>query len=164
MSSAHCNSLIFLRSFIHSGKTFIYFKNSRSLNYHFFLNVWKASYTISASIIVDVPYQPPYSTDKFISCVLPGPSKWFFHFGEEILIVWANTVDIRETPISSRAWSPWQQRCDSLHCLEEWWGSVRPSVVVFSWVHAITIFSPKLKNHCESRYHIRKISVLKISG
>ena len=35
---------------------------------------------------VDVPYWPLYSTDKFISCVVPGPSQWFFHFGEEIVI------------------------------------------------------------------------------
>ena len=26
--------------------------------------------------------------DKVISCVLPGPSQWFFHFGEEIVIAW----------------------------------------------------------------------------
>ena len=28
------------------------------------------------------------SMDKFISCVVPGPSYWFFHFGEEIIIAW----------------------------------------------------------------------------
>ena len=27
---------------------------------------------------------------------------------------------------------PWQQRCDSLHCHEEWWGSVPPSVIFLS--------------------------------
>ena len=38
--------------------------------YHLLPNVWKASYTISELIFVDVPYWPPYSTDKFISCVV----------------------------------------------------------------------------------------------
>ena len=41
-----------------------------------------------ATLFVDVPYSPPYSTDKFISCVVPGPSQWFFHFGKEIVIAW----------------------------------------------------------------------------
>ncbi|KAJ4433129.1 hypothetical protein ANN_15386 [Periplaneta americana] len=30
------------------------------------------------------------STDKFISGIEPGPSQWFFHFGEEIVIAWAH--------------------------------------------------------------------------
>ena len=51
-------------------------------------NVWKVSYTIRISIFVDVLYWQPYSTDKFISCVVTGPSQWFFHFGEEIIIAW----------------------------------------------------------------------------
>ena len=47
-----------------------------------------ASYTISESIFVNVPYWPPYNTYKFISCVVPGPSQWFLHFGEEIVTAW----------------------------------------------------------------------------
>ena len=43
-------------------------------------------YTTNASIFVYVPYWPPYSTYKFISCVVPGPSQWFFHLGKEMLI------------------------------------------------------------------------------
>ena len=50
----------------------------RSLIYHRLPHVWKASYTISASIFVDVPYSPPYSTDKFISCVVPVPRSGSF--------------------------------------------------------------------------------------
>ena len=123
------------------------------LIYHLLPNVWKASYTISASIFVDVPYWPPYSTDKFISCILPDPSQWFFHFGKDIVIAWTHrvsVVDIEKSPIASRARDPWQQqRCDYLHCDKDWWDSVPPSVIVFSWVHAITISSPKWKNHCE---------------
>ena len=29
-----------------------------------------------------------YSTDKFISYVVPGPLQLLFHFGEEIVIAW----------------------------------------------------------------------------
>ena len=70
------------------GATFMYLQYSHPLIYHLLPNVWKASYTISASIFVNVPYWPPYTRDKFISCVVPGPSQWFFHFGEEIVITW----------------------------------------------------------------------------
>ena len=56
-----------------------------------------------------------------------------------------STVDVLESHIASSARGPWQQqRCDSLHCHEEWWGSVQP-IVVFSRVHEITISSPKWK-------------------
>ena len=62
------------------------FKIVYLLIYHLFPNVWKEPYTISGSIFIDVPYWPPYSADKFISCVVPGPSEWFFNFGEENVI------------------------------------------------------------------------------
>ena len=49
-------------------------------------------------------------------------------------------LDVPEYPIASGTKGPWQQqRCDSLHCYEEWWDSVPPSVVVLSCVHAIKI-------------------------
>ena len=60
------------------------------LIYHLFPNVWKTSYTISASIFIDVPYWPPRSMGKFISCVVAGPSQWFFHFDEETVIAWTH--------------------------------------------------------------------------
>ena len=85
----------FSHGFIHSGTTFVCLQYSRPLIYHLLTNVWKASYTIRASIFVDVPYWPPYSTDKFISCVVPGPSQWFFHFGEEIVIAWTHIGWVR---------------------------------------------------------------------
>ena len=74
-------------------------------------------------------YWPLYSAGKFISCVIPCPVQWFFHFGEEILIAWNH---IGWVGGYSRI-SHWQQRkrsmtigCDSLHCHEEWWGSLPP--------------------------------------
>ena len=66
----------------------MYLQHSRPLICHLLPNVWKASYTISGSIFVDVPYRPPYSRDKFISCVVSDYSQWFFHFGEEIVVAW----------------------------------------------------------------------------
>ena len=81
------NILIFL-TWLYSQGYNIYVLPIQSLPfiYHLLPNVWKAACTIRASIFVDVPYWPPFSTDKFISCVVSGPSQWFFHFGEEIVI------------------------------------------------------------------------------
>ena len=45
--------------------------------------------------LIDVLYWPPYSMDKFISCVVPGPSQWLFHFGEEIIIAWTHIRWVR---------------------------------------------------------------------
>ena len=58
-----------------------------SLIYHILPNVWKASYTISASILLRLRLDRPYNMNKFISCVVPELSQ-FFHFGEEIVIAW----------------------------------------------------------------------------
>ena len=80
----------FWHGFIHRGTTFMYLQYSRPLIYHIFLNVWNTSYTISASIFVDVPCWPSYSTDKLISCIVPGSSQWFFHFAEELVISWTH--------------------------------------------------------------------------
>ena len=60
-----------------------------SLIYHPLPNVWKAAFTIRASIFVDVSYWQSYNTGKFLSCVVPGSSQWFFHFGE-IVITWTH--------------------------------------------------------------------------
>ena len=45
-----------------------------------------------------------YSTDMLISCVVPDPSQWFFHFGEEI--IGYTTVDVPESHIVSDARGP----------------------------------------------------------
>ena len=57
--------------------------------------------------------------------------------------------NVPEFPTASGTRGQWQQQCDSLHCHEEWWGSVPPSVIVFYWVHVITISLTKWKNHYE---------------
>ena len=44
------------------------------------------------------------------------------------------------------------------------WGSVPPSVVVCSWVHAITISSPKWRNHCEGPGTIQDINLSILYG
>ena len=80
----------FWHDFIHRDTTFTYLQYNRPLIYHPLPNVWKVSYTISASIFIDVSYWSPYSTDKFISYVVAGPSQWSFHFGEENLIAWTH--------------------------------------------------------------------------
>ena len=85
------------------------------------------------------------------SCVIPDPSQCFLSHWQRNRIRMdsyrVSTIDVPESPISSGARGPWQQRCDSLHCHEECWSSVPSSVVVFSWVHAITISSPKWNIH-----------------
>ena len=51
------NSSIFLKLlYIYRGTTFMYLEYSPPLIYHYLPNVWKASYTISTSIFVDVLY------------------------------------------------------------------------------------------------------------
>ena len=59
------------------------------LIHHLSPNALKTSYTITASIFY-VPYWPPSSTDNLISFVVPSPSQWFFHYGEEIVNAWTD--------------------------------------------------------------------------
>ena len=97
LDKSNGNSRYFWHSFIHSLQYLWRLPSikSPSLMYHLHPNVWKATYTISASILVAVPYWPPYSTDKFISCVVPGLSKWLFLFGEETVITWTHIGWVR---------------------------------------------------------------------
>ena len=74
------------------GTTFVYLQYSRP---PYFSPFAKCLYTISASIFVDIPNWPFYSTDKFISWVVSGPSQWFFHFGKEIVIAWTHIGWVR---------------------------------------------------------------------
>ena len=131
--------------------------------YHLLPNVWKASYNMSASIFVDVPYGPLSSMDKFTSCVAPGPSQWFCSFGKEVIIAWTH-MDVQESPIASGTWGSWLQQCDSLHFHEEWWGSVPPSAVIFSWVNVIMISSRKWKKHCKGPSTTEEVNLSMLQG
>ena len=53
---------------------------------HFWQWILSNKFMLQTFIFVDVPYWPPYSTDKFISCVVLDSSQWLFHFGEEVVI------------------------------------------------------------------------------
>ena len=55
-----------------------------------------------------------YSMDKFLSCVVPGPSQWLFHFGKEIVIAWTQgkTTTLGGTEPHHSSW----QCKESLHC------------------------------------------------
>jgi hypothetical protein len=66
--------------------TLAFLQYNRPHVYNLLTNLWKASYTISASTSVDVQQWPPYSTNKLRSRVVTCPSQWFFHFGKEIII------------------------------------------------------------------------------
>ena len=123
---------------------------------HLMPNVWKGSYTISASTYVNVPYWPPYSMDKFIFCVLFGPvvvlSLWRSDHNR-MNAYQVSIVDVPESPIVSCARGPWQQqRCDSLHCFEEWWGSLPPSALRSPWKYSCVLrpraTSILIQEHC----------------
>ena len=107
------------------------------LIYHLLPNVWKESYTISTLIFVGVPYWPPYSTDMFISSVVPGPSQRFFHFDEEMIIAWTHIRWVRWM-FQNLALSPAQEIRDS--------SSVTPCIVTkYDGVlyHQVSLFSPQ---------------------
>ena len=129
--------------FIHMGKTFVCLKYTCHIIYHLLPNVWKALYTISPSIFVDVPCWTPNSTDNFVSCVVPVLSLWR-RDRNHILVEYSGCSRI----------SHCQRRKIAIIAAAVWllalsWRTVGAYFVVFFWVHAITISSPKWKNYCE---------------
>ena len=59
-----------------------------------------------------------------------------------------STVDVPEFPIASGARGPWQQqRCDSLHCHDEWWSSVPPSIAICFTQSLKTLFCTTTSCH-----------------
>jgi hypothetical protein len=81
------NTSIVLKCLYYQRQNQLDFFNVISLHVHNLLaHLWKASYTISASISVDVLQWPPYGTDNRVSSVVTLPSQWFFHFGEDVVI------------------------------------------------------------------------------
>ena len=97
---------------------------------------------ISVSIFVDVMYWPPYGMDKVHLLCCTGSLAvvlslwWRDHNHTDSYRV--SKVDVQESPIASGARVPWQQqRCDSLHCHEEWWGSLPQSASSSPWKHCV---------------------------
>ena len=91
---------------------------------------------------------------QFISCILPGSSQWFFHFGEEIVIVqhsgkddntwWYSTPSFCITMPEVRPLLLSRTSCAAGS--GRFWNIHRTHPI---WVHTITNSSPKWKNHCE---------------
>ena len=73
--------LYFWHGFIHKVKHSCTLIIVAPLIYRLFLNVWKASYTVSTSLFVDVPYWPPPIISRISSSLVlvPGPSQWFLN-------------------------------------------------------------------------------------
>ena len=128
----------FWYGFIHRGTIFLYLKCSRSHHLSPFRQMFRRRRTPSArSSLLIFHIDPPIARISSSLCCT----------GSLVLLLslWqrdrnrmdsylVSTMDVSESPIFSGARGPWlQQRCDSLHCLEEWCGSVPPSAVVFSW-------------------------------
>ena len=147
----------FWHGFIHRDTAFMYLQYIL-LPYYYLSHVIKCLESViyhQRVHLCDVTNWPSYS----IFCVVPGPSQRFFLFGEEIIIAWTHRMsaeNVPESPIYGYGRVTWQQRCEFLHCHEECWSSVPPSVVVFSCVHAITISSPKWKKHCEGPFQHKR--------
>ena len=108
------------------------------LIYHLLPNVWKASYTVSASIIVDVSFDHPVARISLISCVVPGPSQLFIHFGEEIAIAWTHIGCVRcvfQNPPLPAAQEVHDSRSSVTLCIV-----MKNDVVVY---HQVSSFSPE---------------------
>ena len=135
-------------------RTFMFLQYSRPPYFHLLQSFWKATYVVSASKFVGVLHWPPSTTDNLISYVVPDPSQWCFHLGEEIAIVqrsgedddtwWYRTLsffmamqDVTPLLLSRTFCAAGNGRFWNIHL-------TRPI-----WIYTITIFSPKWKNHCE---------------
>ena len=149
--------------------TFMYLLYSHPLIYHLLTNVWKASYTITASIFVDVPYWSPCSTDKFISCVVPDPPHWFFHFGDEIVLSWNQE---KRTTLGGTEPHHSSGKCKESHrCYFQ--GPLTPLAVGDSWnihrshliwAHETTVSSSKWKNHSKLSDTTQEINLSMLEG
>jgi hypothetical protein len=74
--------------------------------HHLLPNLWKASYTIIVSTAVDVQQWPPYSTNSHLYCVVTRPSQLFFHFGEDVIIVFVRQSEVSNDTCWQRTPSP----------------------------------------------------------
>ena len=137
--------------------------------YNIFPNVWKASYAISVPIFFEVPYWPPYSTDKFISCAVPGPSQWFFHFGKETVITWTQEKTMTLVGGIEPHHSSWNARSPTaavMDLLRRWQWEILWNIQCthLIWVHMITISSPQRKNHCQGSGTVQEVVLSVVWG
>ena len=88
----------FWHSFIHRDTTFMYLQYSHPSHLSPFAKCLEGVVHHQCVLFVDVSYWPCYRTDKFIlSCTVLGPSQWFFHVGEVIVIAWTHIGWVRWT-------------------------------------------------------------------
>ena len=109
---------------------FMYLHYIHPLIYHHLPNVWKAFLTIRASIFfmfrIVCPISRISSSLVFTGSLAVILSHWWIDCNR---MDWYR-VSMVDVPVASGATCPWQQqRCDSLHCHRELWGSVPPRVV-----------------------------------
>ena len=136
----------------------------KPLIYHPFPNVWKVSYTISAPIFVDVPFWPPHSTDKFIfhllCCTgsiavlisLCREDRNRMDSGENNGTWWYRTPSFVMT---IQGVTPLLSRTSCATGNERFWNIHLTHPI---WLHAITTYSPKWKNHYENPVHHKRWS------
>ena len=154
----------FRHGFIHKETTLLYLQHNHPTYLSHFQNVWKASYTAKASVFADVPYWPPYSTDKFISYVVLGPSQWFFLFSEEFVIAQTQektTTLVVENSIILHDNARGHIVAAVTNLKVRFWNVHLTHPI---WFHAIEISSPKWKNHCERPDTTQEMNLFELEG
>ena len=91
----------------HRGTTFMYLQYSYPLIYYLLPNVWKATFNISSSICVDVPYCLPHFQRRKRS--LTAAAAWLLAFSLRMVgRVWnihrTHPISVNAITISSPAW------------------------------------------------------------
>ena len=123
---------------------------------------------ISASIFVDVLYWPPYSMDKFISCVVLRPLQWFFHFGEEIVITRTQekTTILGGTEPHHSSWQCKESHCCCHGCLAPFsMGDSGTSIVLTQYESMWLRFFAKVKEPLRgTQYNTRDELILAIGN
>ena len=124
----------FYHGFIHSGTTFMYIQYSAPLFITFF-QMFRRCRTPSARPSLLIFHIDHIDWYVYLLCCIGSLAvirSLRRRDRNRMDSYRVSTVDVPESHISSGAIGPWQQQqCNSLHCHEEWWGSVTP--ILFSW-------------------------------
>ena len=151
----------FWHTFIHRGTTFMYLQYSRPLIYHFLPNIWKASYTISGWIFVEVPYWR-ISSPLVLYWVPRGVS---FTLANRLQSHGLRTTLGGTEPHHSSWQCKESHRCcchRPLASLEM--GDSGTSTVLTRYVIRPTISSPNWKNHCEGPDTAQEMNLFMLWG